>query len=108
MLEMLIYTMFAIVSMMRITGVEISNKPKCKKTNSNFEKFRNVVNLIYTLCAMLEMMIQTMFAIVRKMRLTGVEVSNTPKCAKTNRNFEKFRNVVNLIYTLCAMLGIMI
>ena len=31
MLEMMIYTMFAIVSMVRITGVEISNKPKCTK-----------------------------------------------------------------------------
>ena len=31
MLEMMIKTMFAIVSMMRRTGVEISNKPKCAK-----------------------------------------------------------------------------
>ena len=29
--EMIIYTMFAIVNMMRLTGVEISNKPKCAK-----------------------------------------------------------------------------
>ena len=31
MLEMMIKTMFAIVSMMRITGVEISKKAKCAK-----------------------------------------------------------------------------
>ena len=29
--EMMIYTMFAMVSMMRITGVEISKKSKCAK-----------------------------------------------------------------------------
>ena len=27
------------------------------KTNSNFEKFENTVNLMYTVCAMSEMMI---------------------------------------------------
>ena len=31
MLEMMIKTMFAIVSIMRITGVDISNQPKCAK-----------------------------------------------------------------------------
>ena len=31
MLEMMIKTMFAIVSMMRITGVDISKQPKCAK-----------------------------------------------------------------------------
>ena len=31
MLEMMIQTMFAIVSMMRISGVEISKKAKCAK-----------------------------------------------------------------------------
>ena len=55
--------MFAIVSMMRLTEVEISNKPKCAKQNSNFENFENTVNLIYTLWAMLEMMIWTTFTI---------------------------------------------
>ena len=29
--EMMIYTMFTMVSMMRITGVEISKKSKCAK-----------------------------------------------------------------------------
>ena len=45
------------------------------KTNSNFEKFQNAVNLIYTVWAMLEMMIKTMFAIVSMMRITTVEIS---------------------------------
>ena len=31
---------------------------------------------------MSEMMIQTMFAIVNMMRITGVEISKTSKCAK--------------------------
>ena len=41
--------------MMRITGVEISKKAKCAEHNSNFEKFENTVNLIYTVCGMSEM-----------------------------------------------------
>ena len=45
------------VSMMRITGVEISKKSKCAKKNCNFEKFEITVNGIYTVCAMSEMMI---------------------------------------------------
>ena len=44
-------------------------------TNSIFEKFENIVNLIYTVCAMSEMMILTMFAIVNMMRITRVVIS---------------------------------
>ena len=55
-------------------------KVKMCKTNCTFEKFENTVNLIYTVCAMSEMMIQTMFAMVRMMRITGVEISNKSKC----------------------------
>ena len=57
MLEMIIYTMFAIVSMMRVTIVEISQKPRGEKKNYHFEKFENTVNLLYTVLAMLEMII---------------------------------------------------
>ena len=53
----------------------------CKR-NSNFEKFENTVNLIYTVCAMSEMIIQTMFAIVNMMRITGVAISKKSKCAE--------------------------
>ena len=45
------------------------------KTNSNFEKFQINVNLIYTVCAVWEMIIYTMFAMVSMMRITGVEIS---------------------------------
>ena len=45
------------------------------KINCNFEKFQNALNLIYTVCAMLEMMIKTMFAIFSVMRITTVEIS---------------------------------
>ena len=45
------------------------------KTNCSFEKFQNALNLIYAVCAMLEMMIETMFAIVSMMRITTVEIS---------------------------------
>ena len=56
--EMMIHTMFAIVSMMRITGVEISKESKCAKKNCKLEKFqKNTVNPIYIVCAMSEMMI---------------------------------------------------
>ena len=49
--------MFAIVNMMRITGVVISKNSERAEKNSNFEKFENTENLIYTVCAMSEMMI---------------------------------------------------
>ena len=50
-------------------------KAKMCKTNCSFEKFQNAFNLIYTVCAMLEMMIKAMFAIVSMMRITTVEIS---------------------------------
>ena len=46
-----------IVSMMRVTIVEISLKPRGEKINYHFEKFENPVNLLYTVFAMLEMII---------------------------------------------------
>ena len=49
--------MFAIVNMMRITGVEISKKSKCAKETGISKSFKNTVNLLYTVCAMLEMLI---------------------------------------------------
>ena len=50
-------------------------------TNSNFEKFENTVNLIYTVRAMSKMMIKTMFAIVNTMRITVV-ISKKSKSAE--------------------------
>ena len=89
--------------MMRITGVEISEKVKMCKTNSNFEKFQNTLNLIYTLRAMSKMMILTVFAIVSTMRITGVEISKMSKCAKQTGISKTLKNTVNLLYTVCAM-----
>ena len=51
-------------------------------TNCNFEKFENTINLIYTVCAMSEMMIKTMFAIVSMMSITGGEISKKSKCGE--------------------------
>ena len=48
-------------------------KAKMCKTNSNFERFQNTVNLIYTVCAISEMMISRTFTIVSIVRITGVE-----------------------------------
>ena len=73
--EIMIYTIFAIFSIMRITGVEISKKSKCAKTNCIFEKFEITLFLIYTVCARSEMMIYTLFAMVSMMRIRGVEIS---------------------------------
>ena len=74
--------MFAIVNMMRITGAVISKNSKMCRTNSNFEKFENTVNLISNVCAMSEMMISTMFAIVNIMRITGLIISKKSKCVQ--------------------------
>ena len=52
------------------------------RTNSNFENFENTVNLRYTVCAMSEMMIYTMFAIVNMIRITGVVILKNSKCAE--------------------------
>ena len=85
--------MFALVSMWRITRVEISYKEKMCKRNSNLENFENTLSLIYTLCAMLEMMIETMFAIVSMIRLNGAEISNMPKCAKQTAISKSFKTL---------------
>ena len=63
------------VSMMRFTGVEILKKVKMWKTNCNFEKFEITVILMYTFCAMSEMMTYPLFAKVSMMRIRGVENS---------------------------------
>ena len=57
-------------------------KFKICRTNSNFVKFENTVNLTHTVCAMSEMMIGTMTAIVNIMRITGVVISKKSKCAE--------------------------
>ena len=42
MLEMMIPIMFAIGSMMRITGVEISKKSKCAKQTANWKNLKTL------------------------------------------------------------------
>ena len=42
MLEMMIQTMFAMVSLMRITGVEISKKSKCAKLTAFSKNFKSL------------------------------------------------------------------
>ena len=91
--EMMIETMFAIANMRRIIRVVISKKVKTCKTICKFEKFENTVNLIYTVCAMLEMMIWTIFAIVKMMRITEVVISNKPKRAEQTANSKSFKTL---------------
>ena len=40
--EMMTYTMFAILSMMRITGIEISKKSKCAKPTANSKSLKTL------------------------------------------------------------------
>ena len=63
------------------------------RTNCKFEKFENTVNLIYTVCAMSEMMIQSMFAIVNMMRITGVVISKMSKRAKQTANSKSLKTL---------------
>ena len=55
--EMMNWTTSTIVNMVRISGVEISQKQESAKTHRNYERFENTINLIYTVRAMGEMMI---------------------------------------------------
>ena len=87
--------MFRIVSMMRITGVEISRNVQNKQ---QIKEFENTGNLIYSLCAMSEMMIQTMCAIVSLMRITGVEISKKSKCAKQTANRKVLKHCKSYIH----------
>ena len=48
--------MFAIVNMMRITGVVILKKSKCAEQKAISKRLKYTVNLIYTVCARAEMM----------------------------------------------------
>ena len=75
-------------------------KVKMLKTNCNFEKFEITVFLIYTVCAMSEMMIYPLFAMVSMMRIRGVEISKKSKCAKQTA-ISKVSNHCKS-YILCA------
>ena len=57
-------------------------KAKMCKTKCNFEKFQNTLNMMYTVCAMSEIMIYTLFVIVSTVRITAVQISKNLKCAK--------------------------
>ena len=104
---MMIYPLFAMVSMMRITEVEISKQSKRAK-QTEISKVSNHCKS-YILCA----------------RHVGNDDLNyvchgyhdahqrsrnfeKVKMCKTSCNFEKFENSVNLIYTVCAMSEMMI
>ena len=44
--------------------------------------FENTIDLIYTVCAMSELRIKTMFTIVNMMRITGALILKKSKCAE--------------------------
>ena len=68
-------------------------KAKMCKRNSYFEKFQNTVNLISTVCAMSEIMILTLFAIVCTVRITAVQISKKLKCAKETAISKTFKTL---------------
>ena len=84
--------MFAIVSMNRITGVEISKKSQCVKQTAIWKSLKTLQTL-YTLCAM--------FARVSMMHITGGEISKKSKCAKQTANSKSLKTM-KILYTLCA------
>ena len=79
------------VSIMRITGVEISKKSKCAKQSAFSNNFKSL-QIIYTLFAH-----DAHDAHHRSRNFEKVEMCTT------NSSFEKFEITVNLIYTVCAM-----
>ena len=79
--------------MMRIIGVEISKKSKFGEPTAISKKFENIVNLIYTVCAMSEMIMYTMFAIGSMIRITAVEISKNSKCAKQSANWKSLKTL---------------
>ena len=78
------------------------------KTNSNFEKSQNSLNLIYTVCALSEMMIYPLFAMLNIMAIRVVEISKKSKSAEQTAISKSLKNTVNLIYTVRAMSEMMI
>ena len=63
------------------------------KTNCNFEKFQKDVNPLYTVGATSEMIFKTMFPIPSVVGITGVEISQKPKCAKPTAIFKTFKTL---------------
>ena len=85
------------VSMMRITGVEISKKSKCAKQTAFSKNFKSL-KIIYTLFA--HDAHDAHYAYDAHHRSRNFE---KVEMRITNSSFEKFEITVNLIYTVCAM-----
>ena len=69
--------MFGIVSMMRITGVEIAKKSKCAKQTPNQKVLKHCKSYIHCVCQ-----VGNDLKYVCHMRITAVEISKKSKCAK--------------------------
>ena len=91
--EMMIWTIFAIGNMMRITGVVISKKSKGAEQTAISKSFKTLW-ILYTLCVP-----------CRKWWFKHHWSSNFEKVkiCKGNSKFEKFENTASLIYTMCPM-----
>ena len=55
--EIMLSNLFAIVSTVRITAVQISKNLKCAKQTGISNCFKNRLNMMYTVCPMSEIMI---------------------------------------------------
>ena len=49
--------------------------------------------MMYTMCAMWEIIIYTLFAIVSTVRITAVQISKTQKCAKQTLISKSFKRL---------------
>ena len=88
---------------MRLTGVEISNKPKNVQNKQEFRKlWKHCKSHIHTVRNVGNDDLKNVY---HSQRISNFE--NNKMC-KTNRYFENFENTVNLINTVCAMLEMII
>ena len=99
--------MFAIVSIMRITGVDISNQPKCE----NKQQFRKVLKHCKSHIHCVHIVGNDYLNYVCPSSHDAHHHSRNFVKAKrcgTNCSFEKFENTVNLICTMCSILEMII
>ena len=87
MLEMMIWTMFAIANMRHITGLEISKRSKCAKKQLQFPKvWKHCKSYIHCVRHVGNDDLNYVCHIVNMMRITEVVISNKPKRAEKIAN----------------------
>ena len=88
--------MFGIVSMMRITGVEIAKKSKCAKQTANRKVLKHCKSYIH--CVRHVRNDDLNYVWHSMMRITGVEISKMSKCAKQTANRKVLKHCKSYIH----------